>query len=76
MQHLCFETAIQINPEDSSWEITASKKYYSNQFGWGLLDAFRYVTAAKEWKLVKPQAWAETRVVELKDAKMTRKLKT
>jgi kexin len=52
-----------------------SNKYYSNQFGWGLLDAGLYVTAAKEWKLVKPQAWIETKTVEINHADMDEKTK-
>lgn len=59
-----------INPADPDWEDTTIGRKYSYKYGWGVLDAFTYVNAAKEWKLVKPQAWAHTDVVELKDAVM------
>lgn len=70
VQHLCVKTAGMINPQDPDWEETSTGKKYSYKYGWGILDAWAYVQAAKDWKLVKPQAWAFTPVVELKDAKM------
>lgn len=69
MQHLCIKTARQINPEDG-WEGTATGKMYSNLYGFGALDAYEYVKAAKEWDLVKPQTWIFTETVRLEDGKM------
>ncbi|KZT39745.1 hypothetical protein SISSUDRAFT_984412 [Sistotremastrum suecicum HHB10207 ss-3] len=70
IQHLCIATAEQINSEDPDWEPTFYGKPYSYKYGWGRLDAYRYVTAAQNWKLVKPQAWAEIQPIELSDAAM------
>lgn len=41
----------------SDWTETSLGRSYSHQFGYGKLDAWRIVEAAKDWKLVKPQAW-------------------
>ena len=77
IQHLCVNFAVQINRKDPDWELTAAKRPYSYKYGYGRLDAARYVDAAKTWKLVKPQAYFETPIAELngadmgKDGKMT-----
>ncbi|KAF9054728.1 kex protein [Panaeolus papilionaceus] len=70
IQHLCVETARQVNPDDPDWEKTASGRYFSYKYGYGALDAYAYVTAAKSWKLVKPQAWIHTDIVRFKDGKV------
>lgn len=70
IQYLCVETARQINSHDPDWSRTASGKYYSNKYGFGVLDGWTYVQAAKTWKLVKPQAWIETPTVQLKNGTM------
>lgn len=59
-----------INPDDPDWEHTATGKMYSYKYGYGALDAYRYVTAAETWKLVKPQTWLQTKTVQLNDGKM------
>ena len=46
-----------INPNDSDWERTASGRLYSYKYGYGVLDAYAFVTAAQKWELVKPQTW-------------------
>lgn len=65
IQYLCIETAGMINNEDPDWERTASGRKYSYKYGYGVLDAYRYVKAAQSWKLVKPQAWYATNTVRL-----------
>ncbi|GAA6016514.1 hypothetical protein JCM10207_002823 [Rhodosporidiobolus poonsookiae] len=57
MQHLCVRTAVQVNPNDPDWQLTASGRPYNHKYGFGKLDAFAIVEAAKTWQLVKPQAW-------------------
>jgi len=54
-----------INNEDPDWESTASGRKYSYKYGYGVLDAYRYVKAAQSWKLVKPQAWYTTKTIQL-----------
>lgn len=70
IQYLCIETAKMINPDDPDWERTASGRLYSYKYGFGVLDAHKFVTAAQKWELVKPQAWFETDAVQLDDGKM------
>ena len=62
-----------INPGDPDWERTASGRLFSYKYGYGVLDAFAYVTAAQNWKLVKPQAWLITNTTQLGGGKMTEK---
>ncbi|GAA5987157.1 hypothetical protein JCM11641_002149 [Rhodosporidiobolus odoratus] len=57
MQHLCVRTAVQINPNDPDWQMTASGRPYNHKYGFGKLDAWAIVDLAKRWELVKPQAW-------------------
>lgn len=71
LQYLCVNTARQINPDDGTWEITIAGRPYSNNYGYGVLDAYSLVMAAKEWELVKPQAWILTHSVQLKNGSMT-----
>lgn len=70
IQHLCVRTAILINPDDPDWETTAAGRPYSYKYGYGRLDAWQYVTAAKEWSLVKPQAWVHLPLSELGGGKV------
>lgn len=60
-----------INPEDPDWENTAAGRRYSYKYGFGVLDAYRYVKAAQDWTLVKPQSWIKTHTVQLEGGKMT-----
>lgn len=71
IQHLCVRTATQINPDDPDWSRTAAGRPYSYKYGYGNLDAGLYVEAARNWKLVKPQAWLSMPIIELADADMT-----
>ena len=57
MQHLCVLTAVQVNPADPDWQMTASGRNFNHKYGFGKLDAWAMVNAAKDWTLVKPQTW-------------------
>ena len=70
IQYLCIETARVINPEDPDWEKIHSGRLYSYKYGFGAIDAYAYVTAAKAWRLVKPQAWFETDTIQLANGTM------
>lgn len=59
-----------VNPEDPDWEIMASGKKYSYKYGFGALDAYEYVKAAKTWKSVKPQAWIDLPAVQIDNGTM------
>lgn len=60
-----------INPDDPDWEPTAAGRLYSYKYGFGVLDAHKFVTAAQKWKLVKPQAWFDTMAVQLEGGTMS-----
>lgn len=70
IQHLCVQSAVSINPEDPDWETTATGRKYSYKYGYGRLDAYRFVEMARDWNMVKPQAWILMAAVEIEGAKM------
>ena len=57
LQYLCIETAIPIHEDDSEWQVTANGKKFSHQFGYGKVDTWQFVEAAKTFQSVNPQAW-------------------
>ncbi|EGE77626.1 kexin [Blastomyces gilchristii SLH14081] len=57
VQYILLETAIPVHLNDSDWQETSIGKQFSHEFGYGKVDAYSAVHLAKEWKLVKPQAW-------------------
>jgi kexin len=70
IQHLCVQTAQIINPEDPDWEKMATGRLFSYKYGFGVLNGLEYVTAARDWKLVKPQTWVDTPVVQINNGTM------
>jgi len=70
VQHLFVNYARHINPEDPDWEKTASGRMFSYKYGYGVVDGYAFVMAAKTWKLVKPQAWLHTKPEPLNDGRM------
>lgn len=65
LQWLVWETAIPINVADEDWKQTHAGKLYNHKYGYGKLDAYTIVHAAKNFKQVKPQAWYHSPVVEV-----------
>ncbi|KAK8219745.1 pheromone processing endoprotease [Zalaria obscura] len=57
IQWLTVLTAIPLDDEPSDWQDTPLGVKFSHQFGYGKIDAWRIVEAAKNWTNVKPQAW-------------------
>ena len=57
MQYLTVNTAVPINLDSGAWQTTAIGKQFSHMYGYGKLDSYAIVEAAKTWKKVKPQAW-------------------
>lgn len=57
LQYLCVDTAVPVNENDGDWQTTKVGRKYSHTYGYGKLDAYAIVEAAKTFKLVKPQAW-------------------
>lgn len=55
-QHITINSAIPINLEDGSWGKLASGKLYSTRFGFGKIDAYKFVKYAIGFKSVGPQS--------------------
>lgn len=55
LQHLVFETAQKVSPNDLGWQKNGVGKEYNHKFGFGVLDADRLVTTALSWKQVPEQ---------------------
>ena len=65
-----------INPNDFDWQRTASGRLCSYKYGYGVLDAYAFVSTAQKWELVKkPQAWVITDTTQLGGGKMPKKHK-
>lgn len=56
MQKILVQTAVPIN-EQEVWDQTYIGKKFSHTYGYGKLDAYAVVEAAKATELLKPQAW-------------------
>ncbi|KAL5606406.1 hypothetical protein BROUX41_002823 [Berkeleyomyces rouxiae] len=58
VQWLVVLTSVQIHPEEQKlWQTTSIGRMFSHVYGYGALDTYAMVHAAKDWKKVKPQAW-------------------
>ncbi|KAH8813113.1 peptidase S8/S53 domain-containing protein [Xylogone sp. PMI_703] len=57
MQYLTVDTAVPVNLEDGEWQTTSIGKKFSHTYGYGKLDSWAIVEAAKTHQKVKPQAW-------------------
>lgn len=56
LQSILVQTAVPIN-EQEVWDKTYIGKKFSHTYGYGKLDAYAVVEAAKSMELLKPQAW-------------------
>ncbi|KAJ9125404.1 hypothetical protein QFC22_000364 [Naganishia vaughanmartiniae] len=65
VQHLMVHTAAHFNADDPDWEKTAAGRLFSYKYGYGRVDAGAFVSAAREWPLVKPQAWFDSPAIFL-----------
>lgn len=70
VQHIFINSAAMINPDDADWETTAQGRKFSYKYGFGKLDAYAFVSLARTWQNVKPQAWMNVPTIELADARM------
>ncbi|PVH69938.1 hypothetical protein DL98DRAFT_505120 [Cadophora sp. DSE1049] len=57
MQYLVMNTALPIDLETGEWQTTTIGKKFSHTFGYGKIDTWATIEAAKTWKNVKPQAY-------------------
>ena len=59
LQYICVQTAVPVNTNEE-WDTTSIGKQYSHTYGYGKLDTYAVVEAAKTFKSVKPQAWLKS----------------
>jgi kexin len=60
-----------ISPEDPDWENTYADRPYSYKYGYGAIDAYELIVAAKNWTLLKPQTWFETETIQIGEGTMS-----
>ncbi|KAI9848475.1 MAG: pheromone processing endoprotease [Thelocarpon superellum] len=66
LQYLTMQTAVPFNDDDGEWQTTTIGKRFSHKFGYGKLDAYAIVEAAKDFRSVKPQAWYKSPWMHIK----------
>ncbi|KAJ1669990.1 pheromone processing endoprotease, partial [Spiromyces aspiralis] len=66
VQRLTVENAIPVQRSDSDWEVVALGRIYNHKFGFGKLDAWRLVEAAKSFQNVAPQTSIRLPVVAVR----------
>ncbi|EGW32338.1 uncharacterized protein SPAPADRAFT_153129 [Spathaspora passalidarum NRRL Y-27907] len=67
VQYVSVLSAVPVNEDDGSYQVTALGRKYSHKYGYGKIDATKMVHFAEEWKNVKPQAWYYTDVIPVKE---------
>ena len=60
LQYLALQTAVPVTAQNADWQVTSIGKKFSHRLGYGKLDAYAIVEAAKEFKSVKAQAWYDS----------------
>jgi kexin len=65
LQQLCVDTAQLVDEMDSDWETVVNGRKFNHKYGFGKLDAYKLVEAAKTFEHVKPQAWHHSKRMEL-----------
>lgn len=59
MQYLCVHTAVPLSLDDDDWSRLPSGRMYNHKFGYGKLDAYAIVEAAKTFENVGPQTYLQ-----------------
>lgn len=57
MQYLVMQTALPVDIDTGDWQTTTIGKKFSHTFGYGKIDSWATIEAAKTHQLVKPQSW-------------------
>jgi kexin len=65
LQQLCVHTVQLVDEMDSDWETVVNRRKFNHKYGFGKLDAYKLVEAAKTFEHVKPQAWHHSKRMEL-----------
>ncbi|KAF9955173.1 pheromone processing endoprotease [Mortierella alpina] len=65
VQYLLMTTAVPVSLGDPDWKPTAAGRLFNHKFGYGSLDAFALVEAAKTFQRLGPQTFMEPPVVKV-----------
>ncbi|KAG0044395.1 pheromone processing endoprotease [Gryganskiella cystojenkinii] len=63
IQYLAMNTALPVDENDPDWKETSVGRLFNHKYGYGSLDAYRMVEAAKTWVSVGPQVTFESPVI-------------
>lgn len=67
VQHIAARAGVTINEDDGEYQETALGLKYSHKYGYGKMDTEKLVDMAKDWRVVKPQAWYYSDLVEVNE---------
>lgn len=67
VQHIAARAGVTVNEDDGEYQETTLGLKYSHKYGYGKMDTEKLVNIAKEWKVVKPQAWYYADLVEVNE---------
>ncbi|KAI8328486.1 peptidase S8/S53 domain-containing protein [Chlamydoabsidia padenii] len=59
LQHLCVQTAVPVDLKDKDWKLLPSGRMFNHKYGYGKLDTWAIVEAAKEFEKVNKQTFLE-----------------
>ncbi|RKP38100.1 peptidase S8/S53 domain-containing protein, partial [Dimargaris cristalligena] len=59
MQHLVLQNAVPFSLDDDGWQKVANGRLYNHKYGYGKMDGWALVQAAKTFKMVNEQTWYE-----------------
>lgn len=59
MQHLCVQTALPVDLNDTDWKSLPSGRRYNHKYGYGKLDTWAIIEAAKQFQNVNRQTYVE-----------------
>ncbi|CAO3607531.1 unnamed protein product [Cunninghamella echinulata] len=83
MQHLCVQTALPVDLDDSDWKKLPSGRMYNHKYGYGKLDTWAIIQAAKKFKnvnkqthLILPVNMTKTEIPDTSNGKHKRALKS
>lgn len=83
MQHLCVQTALPVDLEDSDWKKLPSGRMYNHKYGYGKLDTWAIIQAAKTFKnvnkqthLILPVNMTKTEIPDTSDSKHKKALQS
>ena len=65
IQHLTVHTAKPVDENDSDWKETSVGRLFNHKYGYGSLDAYAMVEAAKTWKSLGEQVTYESPVIRV-----------